>query len=59
MMERFKEMMLKLYGSDYEDAIIYCIEEAVDIFGDEPSFNELFIVWGSICKQAEAMKCEG
>lgn len=56
--ERFEKAIVELYGKEIEAAVEFCTDEAVDIFGESPSLNELFIVWGSICKQSEAMKCE-
>ena len=56
MEKKFRETMLSLYGSDYDDAITYCIEDAFATYGESVTLDQLFIVWGEICQQAEEMK---
>jgi hypothetical protein len=58
MMDKFEKVIIELYGKEIIPAVEFCTEEAIDIFGEEPTLDELFIVWGSICKQAVARECE-
>ena len=54
--ERFEKALVELYGRDIENAVDFCTEEAIDIFGTSPTLDELFAVWGSICRRELARK---
>lgn len=53
MTEKFKAMMLELFGDDYAEVIDYCINETYAYFGDFIELNDLFIVYGWMCENAK------
>lgn len=53
--ERFEEMLYRMYGREYEDAID-CFIESLGNDAEYIELDELFLRWAEMIEQAKHMK---